>query len=74
MLATEQNHLLVFERGVLRKIYGPIQDKDGTWRITSNAELEILIKRKNIVRFIKSHRLQWAAHIIRMDPLRTVKN
>jgi hypothetical protein len=63
---------LVFERRVLRKIYGPTQDKDRTWRIKINAELETLSKRENIVRFIKSLRLQWAAHVIRMDPLRIV--
>jgi len=28
---------------------------------------------KNIVRFIKSQRLRWAAHVIRMDTIRTVK-
>ena len=33
----------------------------------------ILIKRKNIVRFIKSQRLRWAVHIVRMDTTRTVK-
>jgi hypothetical protein len=73
MSVTEQNRLLVFERRVLRKIYGPAQDKDETWRIKINAELEALIKKENIVRFIKSQRLQWAAHIIIMDPLRTVR-
>jgi hypothetical protein len=50
---TEQNHLLVFERRVLRKIYGPTQNNDGTWRIKTNEELETLIKKENIVRFIK---------------------
>ena len=70
---TEQNRLLVFERRVLRKIYGPTQNNDGTWRIKTNEELEILIKKENIVRFIKSQRLRWAAHIIRMDTTRTVK-
>jgi hypothetical protein len=39
----EQNRLLVFERRVLRKIYGPTQDNDGTWRIKTNEELEVLI-------------------------------
>jgi len=33
MTVTEQNCLLVFERMVLRKIYGPTLDNDGTWRI-----------------------------------------
>jgi hypothetical protein len=35
---TEQNRLLVFERRVLGKIYGPTQDNDGTWRIKTNEE------------------------------------
>jgi hypothetical protein len=73
MSVTEQSRLLVFERRFLRKMYRPAQDTDGTWKIKTNAELETLIKKENIVRFIKSQRLQWAAHIIRMDPLRTVK-
>ena len=30
-------------------------------------------KKKNIVRFIKSQRLRWAAHVIRMDMTRIVK-
>jgi len=33
----------VFERRVLRKIYGPTLDNGGTWRIKRKEELEILI-------------------------------
>jgi hypothetical protein len=73
MTVTEQNRLLVFERGILRKIYGPTQNNDGTWRIKTNEELEIPIKKENIVRFIKSQILRWAANVIRMDTKRTVK-
>jgi hypothetical protein len=51
----------------LRKVYGLTQDNDGTWRIKTNAELETLIKKENIVKFIKSQRLQPAARVIRMD-------
>jgi len=46
MTATEQNRLLVFQRKVLRKIYGPTLGNGGTWRIKTNEELEILIKEK----------------------------
>ena len=46
---------------------------DGAWRIKTNEELENLIKKKNIVRFLKSQRLRWAAHVIRMGTTRTVK-
>ena len=63
---TEQNRLLIFERRVLREIYGPTQDNNGTWRIKTNEELEIRNE-------IKSQRLRWAAHVIRMDTTRTVK-
>jgi len=73
MTVTEQNRLLVFERKVIRKIYGPTQYNDVVWRIKTNEELENLIKKKNIVRFVKSQRLRWAAHVIRMDKTRTVK-
>jgi hypothetical protein len=59
--------------GYLEKKYGPTIDNDGTWRIKTNEELEILIKRKNIVRFIKSQRLRWVAHAVRMDTTRIVK-
>jgi len=48
MTVTEQYCLLVFERRILRKIYGPTLDSDGTWRIKTNEELEMLIKKKNI--------------------------
>ena len=40
MTVTDQNRRLVFERRVLRKIYGPTQDNDGAWRIKTNEELE----------------------------------
>ena len=46
MTVTEQNRLLVFERRVLRKIYGPTQDTDGAWRIKPNEELRKLIRKK----------------------------
>jgi len=73
MTVTEQNRLLIFERRVLRKIYGLTQHNDGTWRIKTNEELEIIIKKETVLRFIKSQRLRWAAHVIRMDTIRTVK-
>ena len=53
MTVTEQNRLLVFERRVLRKIYGPTLDNDGIWRIKTNEELEILIKKKKNYKIYK---------------------
>jgi len=53
MTITEQNHLLVFERRILRKIYGPTLDNDGTWRIKTNEELEMLIRKKKYCKIYK---------------------
>jgi hypothetical protein len=29
----DEQHLIIFERRILRKIFGPIQNEDGSWRI-----------------------------------------
>jgi len=53
MTVIEQNRLLVSERRVLRKIYGPTLGNDGTWRIKTNEELEILIKKRKYCKIYK---------------------
>ena len=66
------NKLLVFERKILRKIFGP-NNESGTWRIKTNKELDEIIKRKNIINFIRTQRLSWLGHIERMQDTRMVK-
>jgi len=34
-----KSKLRAFERKVLKRIYGPTKESDGTWRIKSNDEL-----------------------------------
>jgi hypothetical protein len=58
--------LAAFERKILRKIYGPVKENE-LWRIRQNDELEDIIKRENIVRFIKSQRIRWLSHKERMQ-------
>jgi len=48
---------------VLRRIYGPTKESDCTWRIKSNEELNRLIGNKNIINYIKAHRLAWFGHV-----------
>jgi hypothetical protein len=63
---------LIFARRVLRKIFGPNKELNGLWRIKTNEELDSLIQRKNIIRFIKSQRLKWLGHVERMPKEREV--
>jgi hypothetical protein len=44
----------MFERQILRNIFGPLQSGEDTWRIRSNAELDYLINGAGIVRFIEA--------------------
>jgi hypothetical protein len=64
--------LLVFERKILRKIFGPAKERDGTWRIKTN-ELNKLIGNKTIINYIKSQKLGWLGHVLRMPNERMVK-
>jgi len=49
--------LLVFERRLLRRIFGPTQKTNGEWRQKTNEKLENLINHENILRHIKSKSL-----------------
>jgi hypothetical protein len=49
----EEHRLRVFEHRVLRRIFGPKREDDGSWRKWSNDELSNLYSSLNIVRMIK---------------------
>jgi hypothetical protein len=55
---------------VLRKIFGPKKEEDGSWRKLHNDELHDLYSTPNIVRVIKSRRMRWAGHVARMGEWR----
>jgi hypothetical protein len=65
--------LRVFERKVLRRIYGPTKVSDGTWRIKSNEELNKLIVNKYVINYIKAQRRAWFGHVYRMPDISMVK-
>jgi hypothetical protein len=50
-----------------------VQNEDGSWRIGMNYELNELMGNADIVRFIKSRRIAWLGHVMRMDDKRTPK-
>ena len=62
-----KSKLRVFERKVLRRIYGPTKESDGTWRIKSNDELNRLIGNQNIINYIKAQRLAWFGYVHHMQ-------
>jgi hypothetical protein len=49
MNITHEEKLKIFERKILRSIYGPVQDSNNEWRVRTNQEIEALIKEENIV-------------------------
>jgi hypothetical protein len=60
----------VFEKKVLRRIFGPTKERDGAWRIKTNDEL---IRHKNVINYIKAQRLSWFGHLHRIPEERMVK-
>jgi hypothetical protein len=64
--------LLVFERKILRRIFG-LTKENQIWRVKTNEELDRLIKHNNIINYIKAQRLSWFVYVQRMPDTRTVK-
>ena len=57
---------MIFERKILRKIFGSARTNDGYWRIKTNEEINDILKGQNIIGFIKKQRLKWLGHVERM--------
>ena len=66
MTKKEEQALLIFERKIFRKMYGPNYEK-GEWKSRTSRELEEMSKGGNIVKWIKGQRISWLGHLERMD-------
>jgi hypothetical protein len=75
MHAAGDAHLLLldFVTPIHKSLFGPVQNEDGFWRIRMNYELNDLIKSADIVRFVKSKRMAWLGHVMRMEGKRIPK-
>jgi hypothetical protein len=54
---------MIFERKIMRKIFGTTRSDDGYWRIQTNQEINDILKGQNIIGFIKKQRLTWLGHV-----------
>ena len=69
----EEHSFRVFEKRVLRRIFGPKREGvTGEWRKLHNEELNDLYSSPIIVRVLKSRRMRWAGHVARMEEGRGV--
>jgi hypothetical protein len=64
---------LITEGNIIRRMFGPKNERAATWRIKTNDELNNLIKKNNIINYIKAQRLSWFGHIHRIINDRIVK-
>jgi len=62
----EEQALLIFERKIFRRIYGP-KYENGKWKSQTNRDLEEMSKGENIVKWIKGQRISWLRHLERME-------
>jgi sorting nexin-29 len=64
MTGTDEHAIGVFERRILRVIFGPKRDGE-LFKSRSNMELYQIFNEADIVKRIKVNRLRWAGHVIR---------
>jgi len=65
LAAKDDNSLRIFDRQILRKIFGPV-NIDNVWRIRNNMKIDELIEGADIVRFVKTQKIKWLGHIQRI--------
>jgi len=63
----DKKKLDVFERKILRKIFGPKMNEEGEFEIRTNEELRKLFREANIIGFMKSTRIRWTGHVWRSE-------
>jgi len=64
--------LLILERKIFRRIYGP-KYENGEWKSQTNRKLEEMSKGKNIVKWIKGQRISRLGHLERVEEDRMPK-
>ena len=65
MTKKEEQALLIFERKIFRRMYGP-KYENGEWKSRKNREQEEMSKGENLVKWIKGQGISWLGHLERM--------
>jgi len=69
MTKKEKQALLIFERKIFRRIYGPKYENE-EWKSRKNRELGEMNKGENIVKWIKGQRMIiWLGHLEKMEDM-----
>jgi hypothetical protein len=67
-LREEHKTRRMFESRVLRRIFGTKGDDiSGNWRKLHNEELHNLYSSPSVIRMLKSRRMEWTLHVVRME-------
>jgi hypothetical protein len=72
MTKKEEQAVLMFERKIFRRIYGP-KYENGEWKSRTNPEVVEMNKGENIVKRIKGQMISWLGHLERMEEDRMSK-
>jgi hypothetical protein len=64
---SDEKRLLLFERKILRRIYGPKRNEENLYERRTNAELRAMFNEPNIMGILKSRRISWAGHVWRVE-------
>jgi hypothetical protein len=68
----EEQALLILERKIFRRIYGP-EYENGEWKSRKNRELEEMSNGENTVKWIKGQRISRLGHLERLEEDRMPK-
>jgi len=66
---SDKKKLEVFERKILRKVFGPKKNNEGEYEVQNNKNVEELYNEPNITGILKSARIGWAGHVWRSKGL-----
>lgn len=69
----QEEQLKIFERKIIRKIYGGKKINEEQYRRLTNDEIDKILEGENIVRTIKSLRIKWYGHVCRREDSSVIK-